>query len=46
MTNRKYGNRKWIVQYENTYFISHISGRFKSKETDFVGFITKIHISR
>ena len=23
-----------------------IIGRFKSKETDFVGFITKIHISR
>ena len=23
-----------------------ISGRFKSKETDFLGFITKVHISR
>ena len=27
-------------------FILSVSGRFKSKETDFIGFITKIHISR
>ena len=31
---------------DKAHFLFKISGRFKSKETDFVGFITIIHISR
>ena len=27
----------------NTHILIHLPGRFKSKETDFLGFITKIH---
>ena len=45
---RLYGQITNFLLIFELYYLSgrHLSGRFKSKETDFVSFITKNHISR